>query len=186
MQEMISTEKCTHVQKGWVRRPVCFSLTGTQNCNLSTDSIVLIQSSECTASLPRERSAVEAQAASCWMKYFPTDPCRLCRAGLALRLLLMLAVPCPHRYTCWLLAPMESVFAESKHRCLCFQVLLWCSTVRWMNGTGISTKKKKKIEWVSFSKARTIGHTSARAQGEMHFCSYYVASVLIQVLPVQL
>lgn len=65
MQEMISIEKCTCIQKGWVLHPICFSLTETQNCNLSTDSIVLIQSSECTASLPREWSAVEAQAAGC-------------------------------------------------------------------------------------------------------------------------
>lgn len=82
------------------------------------------------------------QAAGWWMKYFLIDPCKLCRAGLALHRYCCSQRPCHHRYTCWLLALKESIFAESKERCLCFQVCLWSSTVRWMNGTDISTKKK--------------------------------------------
>lgn len=52
-------------------------------------------------------------------------------------------------------AARESIFAESRERWMYFQVCLWCSIVRLMNGTDISTKKKKMIERVSFSKARS-------------------------------
>ena len=94
------------------------------------------------------------QAAGWWMKYFS-----LTLANYAGQAWLCISYccsrrQCHHRYTCWLLAPKESIFAESEERCLCFQVCLWCSTVRWMNGKYISTKKKKKSG--SFSKARTI------------------------------
>lgn len=129
------------------------------------------------------------QAAGWWMKYFLTDPCKLCRAGLALHRCCCSQHQCHHRYACRLLAPKQSIFAESKERRLCFQVCLWCSTVRWMNGTDISTKKKKQKKdrvGLFLQSKNHQSHTSARAQGEMHFCSYYVATVLIHVLPVQL
>ena len=133
------------------------------------------------------------QAAGWWMKYFS-----LTLANYAGQAWLCIGYccsrrQCHHRYPCWLLAPKECIFAESEERCLCFQVCLWCSTVRWMNGKYISTKKKKKRVDLFLQSKNHQSHTSARAQGKMHLCSYYrncskcwSASVLIHVLPIQL
>lgn len=108
--------KCARVQKGWALRPLAFSLTReTQNCNLSKDSIVLIQSNEYTASLPREQSNVEAPRPRLRNEVFLIDPCKLCRSGLsAASVTVAHRRQCHHRYTCWLLAPKESIFAESE------------------------------------------------------------------------
>ena len=94
MQEMISIEKCTRVQKRWVLHPICFSLTGeTQNCNLSTDSIVLIQSNEYTASVPREQSHMEAPGCRLMNEVLSHWPLQTMQGRLGSASLLLLTAP---------------------------------------------------------------------------------------------
>lgn len=82
-------------------------------------------------------------------------------------------------------AARERIFAESRERWMYFQVHLWCSIVRLMNGTDISTKKKKndrKSVLLQSKKHIHQSHTPAGSQGELTPLTC-LASALIQVPP---
>lgn len=86
-----------------------FSLIGKifKNCQLSTASVVLIQSNEYIPSLPSKQRTMEVLGCKLMNeKLFLIDPCKML-AGLALHLLLLLLVQQYHRYTPWLFSCQE-------------------------------------------------------------------------------
>lgn len=124
---------------------------------LSTDSITLTYPNEFILSLPGEQSILEAldcklmNGEVLYHWHLQTTHGRFGFASVTIAYGANVTTGTTADFS----AARENIFAESEEKWICFQICLWGSIVRLMNGTDISTKKKKMIEWMSFSKART-------------------------------
>lgn len=150
MTEVTCTEKLHSYSKGMDMTSCLlpmFSLIEkiSKNFNLPSDSITRTYPDEFIPSLPGEQSILEAPG------------CKLMNGEILYHWHLQTAhgrfgfasVTIAHgaNVTTGTIADFsaarENIFAESEEKWICFQIHLWCSIVRLMNGTDISTKKKK-------------------------------------------